>query len=443
MRGESWGKYPKLENQEYRAYDSSIFSEEFSTQQKSELSLPYGLGRSYGDVCLNANGRVLGTRLHDRFIDFNHKTGELTAQAGVSLDNAIKLILPKGWFIPVSPGTQFVTLGGAVGNDIHGKNHHCEGTFGRHVKEFTLRRSNGELLTCSKDKESDLFKATIAGLGLTGVIETVTLSLKRAAGPYIDVETVKFENLDEFFEIANDSDEDFEYTVAWIDCVNGGSSDWQKKGKGHFIRGNHSSKQASSPSAYVASKPLLQVPFNLPSFALNRLTLGAFNTLYYNRQLPKSKKRTEHYRPFFYPLDGILHWNRIYGKRGFLQFQCVVPTVNDNKAIREILDVVYAYGKASFLAVIKKFGDIASPGLLSFPREGVTICLDFPYEGEKTLKLFSALEDKVIAANGALYPAKDACMNAKSFQQFYPQWKKFSEYVDPKFSSSFWRRVNE
>ncbi len=435
---ESWGRYPAADHTVLPIrWDSDILP----AINSNGKVLAYGQGRSYGDACLNDKETLLDTNSLNRLISFNSDTGIIHAEAGMTLKDLLAFSVPRGWFIPVSPGTQYVSLGGAVANDVHGKNHHVAGTFGRHVLSIHLIRSDREELTCSPKENTELFNATVAGLGLTGFMKSITLQLIPIKGPYIDMESIKFERLDEFFQIAKDSDKDFDYTVAWIDCVNAKPH----IGRGIFMRGNHSQKERANKreeSHKSARDSFLQVPFDFPKGSLNRLTLGMFNKLYYNKQQVKKKVTCTHYVPFFYPLDAVLHWNRIYGKRGFLQFQCVVPSDNDNKAIREILDRIVRYGKASFLAVIKNFGEIPSPGLLSFPRPGVTLCLDFPYEGEKTLKLFRELEEFVLEYDGALYPAKDACMQKKSFRTFYPKWETFQGFIDPKFTSSFWERVN-
>ncbi|MCB0329922.1 MAG: FAD-binding oxidoreductase, partial [Bdellovibrionales bacterium] len=397
----------------------------------------YGQGRTYGDGCLNDGGVLLETSMLDRIRSFDPETGVLEAEAGLTLGNLLRFSVPRGWFLPVSPGTQFVSLGGAVANDIHGKNHHRSGTFGRHVLEIELERSADGLLRCGPESKSDLFSATIAGLGLTGLMRSVKLQLKPIQSPYFDVETIKFDRVEEFFEIAGDSDKNFEYTVAWIDCVNARPH----LGRGLFMRGNHSLARTPHELNDLPKPSLLQVPIDFPPFALNRFTLGMFNTLYFHKQSAKRVMSRQHYRPFFYPLDAVYGWNRIYGKRGFLQFQCVVPSHGEKAPIKQILERVVRFGKASFLAVIKEFGELQSPGMLSFPRPGVTICLDFPMDGESTIRLFRELEEIVVASGGALYPAKDACMKPESFQAFYPRWREFSDFVDPLLSSSFWRRV--
>lgn len=442
-RYRSWGGFPRVKQKVLRAdwSRSGKFVQNGSEAGEDRSFLPFGNGRSYGDSCLNEGGILLSTEQLDRFISFDAQEGVLRAESGVTLEEILKVIVPRGWFLPVTPGTQYVTLGGAVANDVHGKNHHRAGTFGCHVRQFELLRSDGTRVHCSPEKEPDLFRATVGGLGLTGLLTWVEIGLKKIANPFIDVESIKFGSLDEFFEISRQSDRDFEYTVAWLDCVSSGDS----FGRGIFLRGNHSSRPRNLlPKEKIRKK--VSVPFPFPGFALNPFSIKAFNTAYYHRQVAKLVSSTQHYDPFFYPLDAVLSWNRIYGRRGFLQFQCVVPKESDSNesghgAIREILKFIVAEGSGSFLAVLKEFGDVTSPGMLSFPMPGVTLCLDFPHLGERTMELFRELDKRVRAAKGRLYPAKDATMAPESFALYYPSWQEFTKYMDPRFSSSFWRRV--
>ena len=425
---QSWGLYPKV-NQ--LAYSLEWTSEKVPFLEFKSV-LPYGNGRSYGDCCLNEDSIVLNTRNLSRFVNFDSRTGFLTAEAGVTLQEIIDLVLPSGWFLPVTPGTQFVTLGGAIANDIHGKNHHQAGTFGNFVKSFSLLRSNGEILTCSADENKDLFQATIAGIGLTGLILEATIKLKPVKSTFVSQELIQFESLDEFLEISSDSHM-YEYTVAWLDCTSKG----RHFGRGIFIRGSHSEEPGKLE---VSQSKNFSVPFFFPSFALNNLTIKAFNFLYYFKQRKKVQKLKGTYLPFFYPLDSINNWNRIYGRRGFLQFQCVIPKGKGWEGLKKIFSQVVASGKASFLTVIKEFGSVTSPGMLSFPRPGITLCLDFACSKE-SIKLVQELNSEVKKLGGAIYPAKDACMLSEEFKYFFPKWKEFGNYIDPKFSSSLWRRV--
>lgn len=430
---QSWGRFPRVKQgvHELRWVSENPFP-------GTELSLlPYGQGRSYGDSCLNEGGVVLATCELNRFIAFDAARGVLSCEAGVTLADILRLIVPRGWFLPVTPGTKFVSLGGAIANDIHGKNHHRSGSFGCHVRSIVLLRTDGRRLRCSPGENTQFFAATVGGLGLTGLILSAEIQLKKIESPYIDVESIKFGSLDEFFEISQNSDKDFEYTVSWIDCLAAGKS----LGRGIFMRGNHSAARSAHELDRLRMNGLLSVPIDCPELLLNRATIGIFNTLYYGKQLRKVSHKRMHFDPFFYPLDSVAKWNRVYGKRGVVQFQCVVPAASDNRAMREILSLVANSKRGSFLAVLKDFGSVPSPGMMSFPRPGITLALDFPYQGEATKRLMTELDVLVRSHGGALYPAKDAFMDTQSFSQYYPRWREFLDFKDERFSSSFWRRV--
>jgi FAD/FMN-containing dehydrogenase len=427
----SWGRYPKVAHAgvvpiSWRSHLPDLAA-------GSGPVLPYGRGRSYGDCCLNEGGILLDTAGLSRFIAFDRERGILRCEAGVTLGDILDLTMPHGWGLAVVPGTQHVSVGGAIANDVHGKNHHRAGTFGCHVRQFELLRSNNERILCSPTHEPGLFRATIGGLGLTGLILWAELQLKAVPGPWIQVERVRFANLEEFFELSDRSDKDWEHTVSWVDCLAG-----RRAGRGVFMRGHPAVGNAGG--AAPAGPVTIEVPFPLPAFVLSGATMRAFNAAYYHWR-PQRTTRLVHYKRFFFPLDSLQNWNRLYGRRGFLQYQCVVPRPNSRAVIQEILRRVSASRQASFLGVMKIFGETPSPGLLSFPRPGVTLTLDFPYGGAGTLRLLEELDAMVRACRGAVYPAKDACMAPESFQAYYPQWKEFARFVDPKFSSSFWRRV--
>ena len=402
--------------------------------------LPFGNGRSYGDSCLNAGGALLEMRALDRFIAFDRETGVIACEAGVLLDELHAITVPAGWFVPVTPGTRFVTVGGAIANDVHGKNHHVAGTFGRHLQRFELLRSSGARLTCSPTEHPEWFAATIGGLGLTGAITWAEIQLRRIATPWLQVETIRFGGLAEFFELCAQSDRDWEHTVAWIDCTRSPGSGL---GRGLLQRANHLERGPSGRAAAAlrASGRRLKVPFVSPVSLVNGPTLRAFNTFYYHRQLAPRERTVQHYQRFFYPLDGILNWNRLYGPRGFYQYQCVVPVAAGREVIAELLARVAASAQGSFLAVLKLFGALASPGMLSFPMEGVTLALDFPNRGVRLARLFAELDELVAGAGGRLYPAKDARMPGTLFRSGYPRWREFVPFIDPRHSSSFWRRV--
>jgi FAD/FMN-containing dehydrogenase len=431
---QSWGRYPKVKHSQVQSIYWRSETPDFA--QMGEPALPFGYGRSYGDSCLNAGGVVLDASHLQRFISFDEETGLLRCEAGVSLADILDVMAPRGWFLPVSPGTKFVSVGGAIANDIHGKNHHRSGTFGCHVTCFELLRSSGERLICTPEQHGELFRATIGGLGLTGLILWAEFRMKPIVNPCIDMDHIRFDSLDEFFEISAESDADFEYTMSWVDLLIGG----ENLCRGIFMRGNHNQERELAARPVKKRLPLA-VPINFPSFVLNPLTVKAFNELYYRKQLPKRVHHTVPYDPFFYPLDSIRNWYRMYGKRGFLQYQFVVPFEPSRDAMREILGRIRRSGEGSFLTVLKQFGTIQSPGMLSFPRPGLTLALDFAYGGPKTLRLLDDLDAIVLRSGGAVYPAKDARMSAENFQAFFPRWKEFSAYIDPNFSSSFWRRV--
>jgi FAD/FMN-containing dehydrogenase len=431
---QSWGRYPKIEPSQVQ----SIYwrSELPNLAKFEEPVLPFAYGRSYGDSCLNEGGVAIDISHLRRFIAFDEEQGLLRCEAGVSLAEILEVIVPRGWFIPVSPGTKFVSVGGAIANDIHGKNHHRAGTFGCHVTRFELLRSDGQRLICTPDENSELFRATIGGLGLTGIILWAEFRLKPIVNPFIDMQRIRFSSLEEFFEISTATDRDYEYTMSWVDILIGGKA----LCRGIFMCGNNDQSKERAKQRSGKKLPLA-VPFDFPSFVLNTLTVKAFNELYYHSQLSKRIHKIVPYEPFFYPLDSIHEWNRMYGKRGFLQYQFVVPFQDGFYAMREILNRIRRSGEGSFLTVLKKFGDLQSPGMLSFPRPGITLALDFAYSGKKTLQLLDDLDKIVRESGGAVYPAKDARMSVESFQAFFPRWREFAKYVDPHFSSSFWRRV--
>jgi FAD/FMN-containing dehydrogenase len=396
--------------------------------------LPYGYGRSYGDSCLNPGGTLLDVAPLNRFIAFDDERGLLQCEAGVTLAELLALIVPHGWFLPVVPGTKWVSVGGAIANDIHGKNHHVAGTFGAHVTRFELLRSSGERVLCSPTENAELFRATVAGLGLTGLILWAEIQLKRIPGPAIAMERIRFHDVDGFFDLC-ESDRDFEYTVAWIDCLRRRGS----LGRGIFIRGDHSG--GAEPAPRSAPQAGRRLPFAPPRGVVNRLAGSAFNTLYYWGQAGAAVRKAATYDAFFFPLDVVSDWNRLYGPDGFFQYQCVVPDDAEHRYTRAVLEQVRRSRESCYLAVLKKFGSRCSPGLLSFPRSGVTLALDFARRGASTLRLLEQLDALVAEAGGAVYPAKDARMSGASFRRFFPQWERFAEHVDPKFSSAFWRRV--
>ena len=428
----SWGRYPRTVHQHvHRPAWNDQLPEILRSAAPGSL-LPYGLGRSYGDSCLNAGRELADCRRLNRILGFDPDTGMVRCESGVTFSDIIEVFLPKGWFLPVTPGTRFVTVGGAIANDVHGKNHHRAGTFGAHVRQLGLHRSDHGLVVCSPDQNADMFQATIAGLGLTGVIAWADIQLKRVAGPWIDSSAAPFQSLQSFLDLSRESDGRFEYTVAWLDCFAGRNT------RGIFFRGNHSEERGKN----FRPKHGPRLPFALPALALNRYTIQAFNTVYYHAHAARKDAALVSYNSFFYQLDSIRQWNLLYGKRGFLQYQCVIPE-NNLEALEEILDRIARSGMGSFLGVLKQFGSAPPAGMLSFPRPGLTLALDFAMRGEPTLQLLRSLDEVVRQSGGALYPAKDARMGPALFGASFPRWRSFVPYIDPTMSSSFWRRVTE
>jgi FAD/FMN-containing dehydrogenase len=399
-----------------------------------DSALAFGLGRSYGDSCINSHATQISTRRLNRLVRFDIERGILHCEAGVTLDEILQVSVPRGWFLPVLPGTRFVTVGGAIANDVHGKNHHRAGSFGCHVLSLTLLRSDGVRYQCNAQENPQLFAATIGGLGLTGLITSAELRLVRVASDQMEVEDLAFSSVEEFSALSRDS-ADWEYTVSWIDTfVRNGQI-----GRGIFSRARH--VQLADGLDPGRSSPRTGVPFTPPITLVNRWTVDLFNRLYFRYRNLNKGLQYAHYQPFFFPLDAIANWNRVYGKQGFYQYQCVVPHRGGEEAIKKLLREVARSGAASFLTVLKEFGEMRSPGMLSFPRPGLTLAIDFPNRGKKTSRLLALFDDIVQSAGGALYPAKDARMPAHLFTSGYPQLEAFMTEIDPKFSSAFWRRV--
>lgn len=425
----SWGRWPRATQRVMR------LNNRFAPLPKFDgHALPRGNGRSYGDVCLDDGGTLLDVRGLDHFIAFDPETGVLRCEAGVLLGDILELCVPHGWFLPVVPGTRLVTVGGAIANDVHGKNHHAVGSFGCHVRCFELLRNDGTRRTCSLRKNADWFAATVGGLGLTGVVTWAELQLQHVPGEWFATETRRFDHLNDFFELSEESAREFEYTVAWVDCVARGKS----LGRGVFSRGNHCAAPERTKPPRESS---LRMPVTPPFSLVNGSTLRAFNWQHFHRAPKALRRLPQHYKPWLFPLDGIREWNRMYGPHGFLQYQCVLPPAAAREGVRELLDRIAASGTGSFLAVLKQFGTIASPGLLSFPRPGATLALDFANRGRATFELLDELDATVTEAGGAVYPAKDARMSGEHFRQYFPAWRDFSGFIDPALSSGFWRRV--
>jgi FAD/FMN-containing dehydrogenase len=403
--------------------------------------LPFGRGRSYGDSCLNDGGTLLDTQRLDHFIAYDRAKGMLVCEAGSSFSQILELIaepLDDGshWFLPVSPGTRFLTIGGAIANDVHGKNHDRQGSFGRHVEWLDLARSDGKVLRCSRDENGEIFAATIGGLGLTGLVLRAAVQLVRVPSLMLEVEEIRVDTLDDYFQLRDESLGSWEYCAAWVDVLARGRS----LGRGIYTRARHA--PTGTAGEIAAKAGAASVPVDPPAWLLNRASLAAFNALYSRKLL--GRRRVRSYRPYheiFYPLDAIGRWNRLYGRPGFLQYQCVIPGMEERNGIVDLLGTIAADGQGSFLAVVKNFGPLESPGLLSFPMPGTTLALDFPNRGTRTLALLDRLDAIVIGGGGRVYPAKDGRMNASTLAQGFPALPRFAESIDPAFSSSFWRRT--
>ena len=434
----SWGRYHRYRHR--IIVPATIDAAARAVAEAPAPLLPFGLGRSYGDTCLNQDGTLIDTRRLDRFFDFDRETGLLVCEAGVSLGDLLDITaapLPDGshWFVPVSPGTRFVTVAGAIANDVHGKNHFRQGTFGRHVRWFDLARSDG-VVRCSAEAHQDLFEATIGGLGLTGLILRAAVQLIRVPSLTLEVEEIAMDDLDDYYRLRDESLADWDYCAAWVDVLARGRS----LGRGIYTRARHAS--GAGPATAPARRGGPAVPVDAPAWLLNRFSLRAFNALYARKLLGRRQvRRSAGYEGIFYPLDSIRHWNRLYGRPGFHQYQCVVPAAGEGQAVAALLGRIAASGQGSFLAVLKSFGALASPGLLSFPMHGTTLALDFPNRGARTLDLLDALDEIVAAAGGRVYPAKDGRMSGAMFSAGFPRLDRFKASIDPKFSSSFWRRT--
>lgn len=420
----SWGRLDQHEHELRRLDHQRPVADQLKYEGRG---LAFGMGRSYGDACLNPGGLLWDTRGMDRFIAFDRVSGRLRCEPGVLIRDLQRLVLASGWMLPVVPGTQLATMGGALANDVHGKNHHRAGCLGDHVKRIALARTDGAAVVCTPGEP--MFAATVGGLGLTGVITELEIQLVRAPGPWLSVEKIAYGNLAEFFHLSDQSESDWEHTVSWIDCLS-------RQGRGIFMRANHVAHTRSAPSRQRGRA----IPFDLPFSLVNLPSLKLFNELYYltNR---RAQSASVHYESFFHPLDSILQWNRIYGKKGFFQYQCVVPRDGGLSAVQAMLDEIAASGSGSFLAVLKTFGAQPARGMLSFPMPGVTLALDFPNHGMKTAQLFSRLDAIVAEHHGRLYMAKDARMPKSLFESGYPRLSEFLPHRDPGISSALSRRL--
>lgn len=403
MKITGWGLFPKIDAQ-CCAFESQ--EQLHHCLQKCEDCIAHGLGRSYGDSSLNES--VLLTPRFDKILDFDEANGIVTCESGVSLGDIIDAFLPRGWFLSVTPGTKFVTVGGAIAADVHGKNHHKAGCFSSWVESLELMVSNGKILRCSKEENRELFLATCGGMGLTGIILTAKILLQSVGSAYIKRRIIKAECLEKVLELF-ERYADSPYSVAWIDCLAKGKN----KRRSLFVLGEH----ANNGFFVVPVKKIFAVPFNFPDFAINKYSLSLFNTLYFHSIGKGGTGDIIPYGSFFYPLDAIHNWNRIYGSAGFTQYQFVVPKEKGFEALVRILDKISDSGLGSFLAVLKLFG-AENENYLSFPMEGYTLSLDFKIE-PKLFSLLDTLDKLVLEYGGRIYLAKDVRLSPEIFEQAY------------------------
>jgi FAD/FMN-containing dehydrogenase len=415
----NWNKFPEIEAE---VYHYTIGSESDPSFLKS-ICTPRGNGRSYGDASLGE--RIYSNLRHNKILYFNKQRGLFIAQSGILFSEILEVITAHGWFLPVTPGTKFITLGGAIAANVHGKNHHVEGSISRHLQFIDLLLATGEIIRCDRNENSSIFHATIGGMGLSGIIVAAGIQLKKIESTYISQLQLKAQNLTEILEYF-DQYASYTYSVAWIDCL--------KKGK-HFGRsilmlGEHSKEDEVKNKKQLLSshdKNSINIPFNFPGFVLNDFSIKWFNKLYYHKNLKSKKELQSHYDPFFYPLDSILNWNRIYGSRGFIQYQFVLPKESGKLYLEKILRSITDKGWGSFLAVLKMFGP-EDEGYLSFPMEGYTLALDFPMR-KGLFQFLNELDLVVKAAGGRIYLTKDARMSRQMLKDTYPQLKEFQEII--------------
>ena len=428
-KADSWGR---IATQKRSATD---FAPDLLEQGPEEPGhyLPFGNGRSYGDSCHNDPGVLIDGRAHRAILRLDLEAGVVRAQSGLMLVDLLEALRDTGWFVPVVPGTKFVTLGGMIANDVHGKNHGHRGTIGSHVRQLFLRRSDHQALTCSPDENAALFAATIGGMGLTGFIDWIELSLMPVPSHNVLETKTPFNSLEEGLELIADDDQRHEYSVAWIDSLASGP----KLGRGILLSGEHTA--AKTPSQY--GEPLLSVPLTPPIPLVAGPALQAFNKLYYWRNASQTAPHVTAPDSFFFPLDAVGGWNRLYGPRGLHQHQCALPLEGGEAVLREMLETCQRAGHGSFLTVLKRFGSIASPGPMSFPAPGYTLTLDFPNKGPKTYALLDALDAITLRAGGRVNPYKDSRMQADTFRAGFPNWRAVEELRDPAMMSDFWRRV--
>jgi decaprenylphospho-beta-D-ribofuranose 2-oxidase len=437
-----WGRYPVESCHLFRPEKRSELASTLASGLQPSY-IPRGLGRSYGDAALNENAGVICDVRLNRFLSFDEATGVLECESGVSLAEILRYFLPRGWFLPVTPGTKFVTVGGAIAADIHGKNHHKDGSFSNFVVDFRLLAPTGDVTLCSRASEPETFWATVGGMGLTGIVLSARLRLRRVDSAYVFVDFHRAPNLAEALAAMEASDERYDYSVAWVDALATNNS----MGRSILMRGNHASAAELPPgirnTMAASTVARWNLFFDLPSGALNRLTVQAFNSIYYSIHHTALGQLVD-FEKFFYPLDAINQWNRMYGKRGFVQYQIALPQTSGRAGLSTILDRLARSGRASFLAVLKRFGD-AESGLLSFPLRGYTLALDIPV-APGLVPFLHELDRMTLDHGGRVYLAKDAVLRAEDFAAMYPKLAAFravQRKLDPQrlLSSSLARRL--
>jgi FAD/FMN-containing dehydrogenase len=437
-----WGRFPVEPCNVYRPESQRQLAAIMESGAQPSL-ISYGLGRSYGDASLNRQSGVICHARLNRFLAFDAQGGVLECEAGASLAEILQYFLPRGFFLPVTPGTKFVTVGGAIAADVHGKNHHQDGTFGNFVLDFKLLTPSGEKLSCSPNNNSEIFWATLGGMGLTGVILSARIKLRPVESAWVLVDYQKATHLEDALGRMTESDVRYQYSVAWIDCLATG----KHMGRAVLMRGNHA--PANELPARIRN-PLTEpshrrwtLPFDFPSLTLNSLTVRAFNSFYYSMHRNAARQLVD-LEKFFYPLDAIHHWNRLYGRKGFVQYQVALPLEGGLEGLKEVLKRLARSRRASFLAVLKRFGK-SNAGLLSFPIQGYTLALDLPV-ANGLIPLLHELDRTVLNYGGRIYLAKDAVMKSQTFAAMYPKLEQFRAIktrLDPRdrLSSSQARRL--
>ncbi|MGZ5263736.1 MAG: FAD-binding protein [Kaistella sp.] len=417
----NWGNFPVVEK-EIRSEDSIEKIKDFVRNNNEVIAR--GNGRCYGDASLSEH--IFSTKRLNKFISFDRLNGVIECESGVLLSQVLEVIVPQGYFLYVTPGTKFITVGGAIASDVHGKNHHAEGCFSECLEQFSLLNENAEVITCSRTENEDKFWATIGGMGLTGIILSAKFKLKNIETAYIRQESIKAENLDEIFSLFDES-ESWTYSVAWIDCLQTGKN----IGRSILMRGEHAFKHELPKNLQenplrLRKRMIPTVPFYFPDFLLNNFTVKLFNLLYFNKQKRKEVKNFVDYETFFYPLDVANDWNKIYGKKGFIQYQMVIPKEKGKEGMKRILQTIAKSGNGSFLAVLKLFGEENPQAYNAFPFEGYTLALDFKVNSK--LKNLVADLDKIVEEfGGRIYLTKDSM--SKSTLTNYLQNVQNSKFV--------------